>query len=146
MKTTSFLLVVPVFLAACESQPEVRPEGFRGAGVSPPVPKVDFSLVDQTGSRFSFREETDGFATLLFDERFIGLTGPIDQINEILLQMDFRPGSAQQGPEENYGVSHSSAVVGYTRDNVGRFFYLGGTRTEDYVNDIPLLVRFSGAD
>ena len=80
-----------------------------------------------------------------FHPSFIGLTGTKEEIDEIQRQMRFQPGVLEQTDTDNYGVSHASAVIGFTPDNVGRFLYFAGITRDDYVNDIPLLVRFTGA-
>jgi protein SCO1/2 len=41
-------------------------DGFRGVRLPEPRPKPDFTLQDTDGRPFRFREETDGYVTLLF--------------------------------------------------------------------------------
>jgi protein SCO1 len=81
-----------------------------------------------------------------FHESFIGLTGSQQQVGEALQQMSFQPGRVERLEGGAYGVSHASAVIGYTPDNVGRLLYFSGTTQEDFAHDIPLLVRFKGED
>lgn len=206
MVTRSVLLGPTVFalilVAGACVRKEIALTDFRGGVVEPAVPKPTFTLTDQSGESFDFREETDGYATLLFfgytycpdicplqmariagamreldpsivdqikvvfvsvdpqrdtperlgqwlgalHEAFIGLTGESEDVNEALRQMRFQPGSVESLGGEDYGVSHASPVIAYTRDNVGRLLYFAGTRQEDFAHDIPLLVRFRGGD
>ncbi len=81
-----------------------------------------------------------------FHPSFVGLRGPKEDVDAIQLQMRFQPGVIEQTDTGNYGVSHASAVIGFTSDNLGRFLYFAGTKKEDYVNDIPLLVRYKGSE
>jgi protein SCO1/2 len=43
-----------------------RDSGFRGAELPEPFPAPDFTLYDTGGAEFRFREETNGYLTLLF--------------------------------------------------------------------------------
>ncbi len=51
-----------------ESGPAARAQvtGYRGVVLPQPIPKADFTLLDTQGEPFAFREETDGYVTLLF--------------------------------------------------------------------------------
>ncbi len=42
------------------------PSSYRGAVLTQPQPKPDFTLTDTSGAPFAFRERTDGYVTLLF--------------------------------------------------------------------------------
>ncbi len=59
--------LLAAFVLTCA--PERRSESagaYRGALLSEPQEKVDFTLSDSEGRPFNFRERTDGFVTLLF--------------------------------------------------------------------------------
>ncbi len=60
------LVALFVILSGCQTQPEILLEDFRGGSVTPYVPKIDFTLTDQNNREFNFREDTDGYGTLLF--------------------------------------------------------------------------------
>lgn len=51
-----------------EAGPAARAQvtGYRGVVLPQPIPKSDFTLMDTQGEPFAFREETDGYVTLLF--------------------------------------------------------------------------------
>lgn len=57
---------------ACDVVPDRRNssdnviEGLRGRVLEEPLPKIDFTLTSTSGSPFSFREQTEGYVTLLF--------------------------------------------------------------------------------
>lgn len=51
----------PADSGATAGAPELR-----GATVSPPIPKPDFTLMSTAGEPFDFRKETEGLVTLLF--------------------------------------------------------------------------------
>lgn len=56
-----------VSLASCQlPQPQISRLGLKGRMLPEPITKVDFTLTTATGQPFTFREETDGFVTLLF--------------------------------------------------------------------------------
>lgn len=195
----SFLLLA----VACQrgSAPPSADEPIRGGEVNPPVPKVDFTLADTDGAPFDFRDETDGYVTLLFfgytncpdvcplhmsrigsalnqidpeyvdrikvvfvsvdperdtPERirnwldnfhpsFIGLRGSRDAVNEVISRFRFPMSRVEQTPE-GYGVAHPGVVIAFTPDNVGRFLYLSGSSTEDWVHDLPILATRTWSD
>ncbi len=63
------MALVTVALVACESHDrrwDPDATDLRGRVVSPPLPKVDFTLMDTRGQPFQFVSETQGFVTLLF--------------------------------------------------------------------------------
>lgn len=80
-----------------------------------------------------------------FDKRFIGLTG-----TEAALEMAQRAAGvplAQKGDSRkgSYSVAHANFVLAYTRDNLAHVIYPGGVSKDDWVHDLPLLVKESWA-
>lgn len=76
-----------------------------------------------------------------FDKRFIGLTG-----TEAALEMAQRAAGvplAQKGDARkgSYSVEHANFVLAYTRDNLAHVIYPGGVSKDDWVHDLPLLVK-----
>jgi protein SCO1 len=61
-RTVAFLLV----LACCAPVPRADGDAYRGALVTPPLPKPRFVLTDTTGAPFDFWDRTVGSVTLLF--------------------------------------------------------------------------------
>jgi protein SCO1/2 len=78
-----------------------------------------------------------------FDTRFIGLTGPLDIVNEIQRAIGLAPAMKMDtagSTDDNYIVGHAAQVVAYTRDNRAHVVYPFGTRQEDWAHDLPILV------
>ena len=76
-----------------------------------------------------------------FDKRFIGLTGTPAAVEEaqkaagVPLAQRVDPGNG------NYSVTHANFVVAYTKDNLGHVIYPGGVSEDDWIHDMPLLVK-----
>ncbi len=75
-----------------------------------------------------------------FDRSFIGLTGPLDEVNEIQQTLRLPPATRASTADE-YTVGHASQVVAFTTDNLAHVVYPFGTRQHDWAHDLPLLVR-----
>jgi protein SCO1/2 len=76
-----------------------------------------------------------------FDKRFIGLTG-----TEAALEMAQRKAGvplAQKGDSRkgSYSFAHANFVLAYTRDNLAHVIYPGGVSKDDWIHDLPLLVK-----
>jgi hypothetical protein len=41
----------------------------------------------------------------------------------------------------NYSVSHANFVIAYTRDNLAHVIYPGGVSQNDWIHDLPLLIK-----
>lgn len=78
-----------------------------------------------------------------FDPTFIGLTASDSVIAAAQRSVSLLPAarSAAQ-PNGSYAVGHSSVVIAYTRDGLGRVEYPFGTRQREWAHDLPLLVGF----
>jgi len=81
---------------------------------------------------------------------FIGLTGPLDRVNEIENEL-LLPRSIIEKPhgdgghaEQNYDVGHASPVVAFTADGFSRVMFPYGTRQQDWRRDLPRLVADLG--
>ncbi|HVX89248.1 MAG TPA: SCO family protein [Gemmatimonadales bacterium] len=63
-------VVLLVLTAACgrgrEPAPDPRTDPYKGLELLQAMPKPDFTLTDLDGKPYKFREETDGYLTLLF--------------------------------------------------------------------------------
>lgn len=55
-----------LMLGACTMENAGDPSAYRGRVLPQPYPKTDFTLTTMDGEPFSFREETEGYVTLLF--------------------------------------------------------------------------------
>jgi protein SCO1 len=77
----------------------------------------------------------------LFDRRFIGLTGSEEAIEAVERTAGVPP-ARKTGPwNGQYAVSHANFVLAFTKDNFAHVIYPGGVGKEDWVHDLPLLVK-----
>jgi protein SCO1/2 len=76
-----------------------------------------------------------------FDPSFVGLRGPIDEVNAIQQGMNF-PASFQSEklPTGDYGVGHGTQVIAFEMDDTARVVYPFGIRQEDWAHDLPKLL------
>jgi protein SCO1/2 len=77
-----------------------------------------------------------------FDRDFIGLRGDSAQVARI--QDELRMATTVRGPtaaDGSYTVGHAAQVVAFTADNRAHIVYPFGTRQEDWLHDIPRLLR-----
>ena len=77
----------------------------------------------------------------LFDRRFIGLTGTEAAIEAVQRATRVEPATKTGSTNGNYSVAHANFVIAYTRDNLAHVIYPGGVNQDDWVHDLPLLVR-----
>lgn len=76
-----------------------------------------------------------------FDRRFIGLTGTERAIEEIQRAAGV-PVATKTGPAgRNYAVAHANFVLAYSKDDLAHVIYLGGVSKDDWVHDLPLLIK-----
>lgn len=77
----------------------------------------------------------------LFDRGFIGLTGT-EQAIEAVERAAGVPPATKTGPANgDYGVSHANFVLAYSKDNFAHVIYPGGISKDDWVHDLPLLIK-----
>ena len=78
-----------------------------------------------------------------FSPDFIGLTGTDDQLKRAQIAAGLLPAARDtaDSAKDDYGVGHAAQVLAYTPDNLERVEYPSGTRQEDWVHDLPRLVR-----
>jgi len=84
------------------------------------------------------REWLDGF-----DNRFVGLRGPIDSVNAILQQLDMPAAVIGEVDERgDYSVGHPAHIVAFPAGGgPARAFYPFGTRQADWAHDLPILLN-----
>jgi len=75
-----------------------------------------------------------------FHPAIVGLRGDLDSVNAVLDGLSFAP-ARREAIGDSYGMSHPAAVIAYTPQGVGRYLYYPTTTTDDWVHDLPLLVR-----
>ena len=76
-----------------------------------------------------------------FDRHFIGLTGTARAIEAVEGAAGV-PVAKKTGPANGgYGVAHANFVLAYSKDNLAHVIYPGGVSKDDWVHDLPLLIR-----
>jgi protein SCO1/2 len=76
-----------------------------------------------------------------FDKHFVGLTGT-EAALEAAEKAAGVPLANTTGPRYgDYPVTHANFVVAYTEDNFGHIIYPGGVSEDDWIHDLPLLVK-----
>lgn len=77
-----------------------------------------------------------------FDPRFVGLHGPIDEVNRIQHAFNLPHAVRDDAVRDDgsYLVGHSAQVLAFTPDDVGRVTYPFGTRQVDWAHDLPRLL------
>jgi protein SCO1/2 len=80
----------------------------------------------------------------LFDRRSVGLTGT-ERAIEAVERATGVPLATKTGPANgNYGVAHANFVLAYSKDNLAHVIYPGGVSQDDWVHDLPLLIKETG--
>lgn len=78
-----------------------------------------------------------------FDTSFVGVRGSLEEVNRIEQQYGLAPSVA--GPasatDTTYAVGHAAQVLAFTPDDSLRVVYPFGTRQQDWVKDLPRLLR-----
>lgn len=82
-----------------------------------------------------------------FDRSFVGLRGPLDEVNRIQAGFGLGPASQIPGTEgvlpdsSGYLVQHAAQVLAFSpHDNVARVAYPFGARQADWRHDLPILL------
>lgn len=77
----------------------------------------------------------------LFDRRFIGLTGTERAIEAVERAAGVPPATKTGSANGNYGLAHANFVIAYSKDNLAHVIYPGGVSKDDWVHDLPLLIK-----
>lgn len=82
----------------------------------------------------------------VFDPSFVGLRGPLEEVNRIQNQVGL-PASLLDEPDEegNYLVGHSASVLAFSADGPARLRYPFGTRQAAWAHDLPRLIGQPGS-
>lgn len=79
------------------------------------------------------------------DPSFVGVAGPMEQINELQQSLGLAPAKPEPGPvgpaPNSYGVAHAAVVLAFTPDDSLRVLYPFGVRQQDWAKDIPQLLK-----
>ena len=77
-----------------------------------------------------------------FDRHFVGLTGNEAALEAVQKAAGVPPAHKTESPRNgNYGVAHANFVVAYTKDNLAHVIYPGGVSKEDWIHDLPLMLK-----
>jgi protein SCO1/2 len=75
-----------------------------------------------------------------FDPRFVGLTGPLSQINRLGHPMDIEVLKGQKLPDGGYEVQHTTNVIA-VHDAKGDLVWTAGTSPQDLAVDLRKLLK-----
>jgi len=76
-----------------------------------------------------------------FSKHFIGLTGTEAALEAVQRAAGVPPARKAEPRNGNYSVAHANFVVAYTKDNMAHVIYPGGVSKDDWVHDLPLLIK-----
>jgi protein SCO1/2 len=76
-----------------------------------------------------------------FDKHFVGLTGTEAALEEVQRAAGVPPARKTELRNGAYAVAHANFVVAYTKDNLAHVIYPGGVGKDDWVHDLPLLIK-----
>ena len=76
-----------------------------------------------------------------FDEGFIGLTGSEAAIEAAQRATGVPLATKTALAAGDYGLAHANFVLVYTKDNLAHVIYPGGVSKDDWVHDLPLLIK-----
>ena len=76
-----------------------------------------------------------------FDRHFVGLTGTVAALEAVQKVAGVPPARKTEARNGNYSVAHASFVVAYTKDNLAHVIYPGGVSKDDWIHDLPLLIK-----
>ena len=105
-------------------------------GIAGQVKLVFVTTDPERDSRVEFRRWLDNF-----DKRFVGLTGTPAVLDAAQKAAGVPLAQKTNSSIDNYSVTHANFVVAYTEDNLGHVIYPGGISEDDWVHDLPLLVK-----
>jgi protein SCO1/2 len=117
------------------------------ANIAVGLKKIPASVTDQVKMVFVTTDPARDSPEVLrrwldhFDKRFIGLTGSEAAIvaaqRAAGVPLAVKTGLANG----DYGVGHASFVLAYTKDNLAHVIYPSGVAQQDWVHDLPFLVK-----
>jgi len=76
-----------------------------------------------------------------FDKRFIGLRGTEFAIEAVQRASGVPPATKTDTANGSYAVAHANFVIAYTKDDLAHVIYPGGVSKDDWVHDLPLLIK-----
>jgi protein SCO1 len=76
-----------------------------------------------------------------FDRYFVGLTGTAAALEAVQKAAGVPLAQKTEPHNGNYSVAHANFVVAYTKDNLAHVIYPGGVSKDDWIHDLPLLIK-----
>jgi protein SCO1/2 len=76
-----------------------------------------------------------------FDKHFVGLTGSEAALQAVQKAAGVPVALKTESAGADYSVAHANFVVAYTKDNLAHVIYPGGVSKDDWLHDLPLLIR-----
>ena len=76
-----------------------------------------------------------------FDKRSVGLTGSEAAIDTVQREAGVPAAQKTATANGDYAVAHANFVLAYTKDDLTHLIYPGGVSKDDWVHDLPLLVK-----
>jgi protein SCO1/2 len=76
-----------------------------------------------------------------FDKHFVGLTGTVAALEAVQNAAGVPLAQKTEPRNGNYSVAHANFVVAYTKDNLAHVIYPGGVSKDDWIHDLPLLIK-----
>jgi len=76
-----------------------------------------------------------------FDKHFVGLTGSEAALASVQRAAGVPVAWRTEARSGAYSVAHANFIVAYTKDNLAHVIYPGGVGTDDWIHDLPLLVK-----
>ena len=76
-----------------------------------------------------------------FDKRFVGLTGSDAALEAVQKATGVPPARKTEARNVNNSVAHANFVIAYTKDSLAHVIYPGGVTKDDWVHDLPLLLK-----
>ena len=76
-----------------------------------------------------------------FDKHFVGLTGTEAAVEAAQKAAGVPPAQKPALRNGSYSVAHANFVVAYTKDNLAHVIYPGGVGQDDWIHDLPLLIK-----
>ena len=76
-----------------------------------------------------------------FDKHFVGLTGTEAALEAVQKAVGVAPAQKTGPGNGDYSIAHANFVVAYTKDNLAHVIYPGGVSKDDWIHDLPLLIK-----
>jgi protein SCO1 len=76
-----------------------------------------------------------------FDKHFVGLTGTEAALEAVQKAAGVPVARKTEPRNGNYSVAHANFVVAYTKDNLAHVIYPGGISKDDWIHDLPFLIK-----